>query len=357
MAPSIRNVVAFAAFSLSGLVSAEAPCSRIAELPSKDSTLSYWHTQPSKKLMGLRSTEELPSTADVVVVGSGISGAFGAQELVNGGKNVLMLEAREACWGATGRNGGHCKPGIYFNKAHIAKFELDTYHYLKDYVADNKVDCDWNSTGGVAGFPSQTYFDKAIKNLAEVRKNDSSVADKVKPVTGAKALADLRLTNMFGAMVQDDAAKLWPYKLVAHVLESLVDKGAARFNLQTNTAATRVERIKGTSNWLVHTPRGKVIAKDVLLATNAYTSRVVPDFQHLLYPVRGQVAAVQPTNDSIPLPRTDVWYVNDNGDDVYLIQRDVSDTIILGGLRAFVPGKEECISRDNVVNPKIAQLL
>jgi glycine/D-amino acid oxidase-like deaminating enzyme len=54
---------------------------------------------------------------DVVVVGSGIVGAFAAWRLLQDAQdnglsgarsnvqNVLMLEAREACWGATGRVG------------------------------------------------------------------------------------------------------------------------------------------------------------------------------------------------------------------------------------------------------------
>lgn len=74
-----------------------------AELPTPRSTLSYWHRDPSRKLLGHCTTEDLPSTADVVVVGSGITGTFAARELVAGGRSVVMLEAREACWGATGR--------------------------------------------------------------------------------------------------------------------------------------------------------------------------------------------------------------------------------------------------------------
>ena len=34
--------------------------------------------------MGHRTTEELPAVADVVVVGSGITGAFAARSLVSG---------------------------------------------------------------------------------------------------------------------------------------------------------------------------------------------------------------------------------------------------------------------------------
>lgn len=65
--------------------------------------------------MGHRSTRELPNHADVVVVGSGITGASVAHHLLrhhdedgkkeNEKLNVVMLEAREACWGATGRVG------------------------------------------------------------------------------------------------------------------------------------------------------------------------------------------------------------------------------------------------------------
>jgi len=76
-------------------------------LPSATSTASFWHTEPSPLLLGHRSTRNLPETVDVVVVGSGITGASIAHSLLNDGHskglNVLMLEAREACWGATGR--------------------------------------------------------------------------------------------------------------------------------------------------------------------------------------------------------------------------------------------------------------
>ena len=74
-----------------------------AELPTPESTHSYWHHDPSPELLGHRTTDKLPDHADVVVVGSGITGTFAARELVEGGRNVLMLEAREAHWGATGR--------------------------------------------------------------------------------------------------------------------------------------------------------------------------------------------------------------------------------------------------------------
>lgn len=74
-----------------------------AGLPSLNSTSSYWHKEPSNVLLGHRTTPDLPPETDIVVIGSGITGAFVARELVAARRGVVMLESREACWGATGR--------------------------------------------------------------------------------------------------------------------------------------------------------------------------------------------------------------------------------------------------------------
>jgi hypothetical protein len=78
-----------------------------ASLPTANSTKSFWHNDPSKILLGHRTTPALPTQADVVIIGSGISGASAAHFLRQDDRgndlDIVMLEAREACWGATGR--------------------------------------------------------------------------------------------------------------------------------------------------------------------------------------------------------------------------------------------------------------
>lgn len=92
-------------------------------LPRDSPTTSYWQDPPDGSVADLRSTPELPSAADTVIIGSGITGAAVAWGLLGGdeddgadggndgssassdSKDIVMLEARQACSGATGRNG------------------------------------------------------------------------------------------------------------------------------------------------------------------------------------------------------------------------------------------------------------
>ncbi|KAK0481022.1 hypothetical protein EDD18DRAFT_1468404 [Armillaria luteobubalina] len=79
--------------------------------PSPNACLSFWlQGVRSSPLIGHCTTEELPTTGDVIIIGSGITGASMTYFLLTGEnppKSVVMLEAREMCDSATGQNGGH----------------------------------------------------------------------------------------------------------------------------------------------------------------------------------------------------------------------------------------------------------
>lgn len=80
-------------------------------LPVANATTPYWRTQ-LHSIDEHRSTEELPPECDVVIIGGGLSGVTTAYHLaaLAGAEipSIVMLEARQVCSGATGRNGVRC---------------------------------------------------------------------------------------------------------------------------------------------------------------------------------------------------------------------------------------------------------
>lgn len=86
-------------------------------LPNASPSISYWQLPPLEGVADHQSAQ-LPTEADVVIIGSGMSGTSIAWHLLkeaNGTRplRIAMLEARQACSGATGRNGGHIRPSSY----------------------------------------------------------------------------------------------------------------------------------------------------------------------------------------------------------------------------------------------------
>lgn len=78
--------------------------------PAPNGMLPYWRTEPHR-LDNHRSTEALPKESDIVIVGAGYAGSSIAYHILeqtpSGSKppSITILEARQACSGATARNG------------------------------------------------------------------------------------------------------------------------------------------------------------------------------------------------------------------------------------------------------------
>src|SRR5919198_6684191 len=79
----------------------------------------YWHaTMPA--LPDRRGTE-LPTRADVVVVGGGYTGVAAARRLAQQGARVVLVEARSLGWGASTRNGGIFPPGFKWGPTELVR--------------------------------------------------------------------------------------------------------------------------------------------------------------------------------------------------------------------------------------------
>ncbi|KAK4942933.1 hypothetical protein LTR66_014649 [Elasticomyces elasticus] len=282
-------------------------------------------------------------------------------------KDVVMLEAREVCWGATGRNGGHCYP-IYFDHPHdpsIGRFELANFNTIRNLVNSRGIDCEFKVQAGVRAIYSPSVF-ASVKSAVEVLSSTApDLAAELQVFDDVDDLARLRVPKAAGAVVSATAARMWPYKFVARILEDLLTtprEDGGSFNLQTHTPVTSLAPLipdeEGEARWVVQTPRGSVRARTVVLATNAYTSHLLPHFADLIVPVRGHMAALIPPASmaSENVTTTSFGFLEEGRQDSHLIQRTAQEQeLLLGGGRELAPSVG--IADDSVVVPEVARYL
>ncbi|KAH7082648.1 FAD dependent oxidoreductase [Paraphoma chrysanthemicola] len=315
--------------------------------PVANAVPSYWRKQTGS-IDTHRSTTDLPTEADIVVIGAGYVGASVMHHLIEESlsanrpvPSILILEAREACSGATGRNGGHLKPDPLLRAAslldthggavaeHVASFEARQVDAIKELVAREHIDCDFEETRVVDVCLYPEGRDKMRNNIEKIANAGISTAKTIKYVSGLQAEEASGVRGALSCHVYN-AARLSPYRLVMRLLEKALDHGV---NLQTFTPATEVRALGPDSKshcWLIDTPRGSIKTKVVVHATNGYTATLVPEMKDKIVPVRGMVARLAGSKaprikDSYMMRFSDFEYD-------YMIPRP-DGSLILGGAR------------------------
>lgn len=161
---------------------------------------SFWRIE-LHELDNIRTTEFLPEQSDIVIIGAGYSGVATAYHLLEAGckASITLLEARGACSGATGRNGGHLRPDLYGHiptyidrfgvevGAEIAEFEVAHMKAIKDLIAREKIDCEFTLTRTTDVWCNQDAADKAKAVYDKMVAFGLKHMDDVHFVTGPQA--------------------------------------------------------------------------------------------------------------------------------------------------------------------------
>ncbi|KAK7947025.1 uncharacterized protein PG986_011346 [Apiospora aurea] len=356
--------------------------------PHPNPTKSYWQ-DPPHRIANLRSTPDLPTEQvfDYVIIGSGVSGAATAFKLLSRDPDlsVLMLEARSAASGASGRNGGHCRTGDYQlvkewvdlygedEALKVGKLEQDCVNDMREFVSKYNVSSGWRNVETADLYYTKEQFKKAAeviefqRELAQRRPDDVPQGNPRTVYSGQDARDYWQWPEIMGAVTYTGHTQN-PYLTVCAMLELGLEKG---LNLQTHTMALQLTQVSGppdaSTEWEVKTDRGTVKGTKVVLATNGFTPALHPGLAstHFLTPVRNQAAAVRPGADTAqnPVFKRSSTYSDQpmGGPGDYVTVRQPGDagagTVIYGGGQGLSPTREQNLTDDSVVNADIAAYL
>ena len=221
-------------------------------------------------------TSDLPGEADVLIVGSGLTGLTAALRLARGGKSVVVVDSGEVASGASSVNGGMVSPDI---KAGIKViFEhygpelgremwqatVRSVDIVSDLAATESIDV-MIMRGGMAalgiGPDAQAKFEQSVSWYRQHVGVDWEVLG---PGRIGEVIGDGPFTT---AIFEPEGFGIQPARFVFG-LASRVAKAGAR--LVSHCEATSFER--DGPGFRVVTSKGPIRAGEMVLATNGYTT-------------------------------------------------------------------------------------
>ena len=200
--------------------------------------------------------------------------------------------------------------------------------------------------GGCHAYFSRKAFAQAKAKVLRFQEGQPELANLIRIVEVKSDLSALRVPNAVGAIVQNNAASISGYKLITSIFSELLKSG--KLNLQTNTPVTSIAPHEESGTWRIHTPRGTVNARKILLTTNAYTSHLLPAFRDLIVPIQAQMSAISPEGRPREQQLSHSYYfigaIESEDEEVqedYLVQRPTSKggELMFGGGRLVAKSK------------------
>ncbi|KAL9122934.1 MAG: hypothetical protein Q9187_000510 [Circinaria calcarea] len=325
-----------------------------SRVPVEGASQSYWQSEGLNQkpdVQVLNEVSQLPDNCDVAIIGGGYAGIATAYHLltsISPPPSVVLLEARQQCSGASVRNGGHLRPDYLMAAAsnlkkytaaaaaEIVKFEVNHLDAIKSLIQSEGIECDFRETNSYGVFTTSEQVSAAREMYDTLRRApsfDDAILDYVDFYTGDEAPQRTGLHEAKGYF-STPAAHLSPYKLLMALLARCMELG---LYLKTHTAVLSIDP-SGQAGQTITTHSGETVtARQVVLATNAYTSALLPEYSSAIVPCKGQVCHITgPEGKALPsLPSTSFAIMEQDPSSNatgynYLIQL-ADNSIVVGG--------------------------
>jgi glycine/D-amino acid oxidase-like deaminating enzyme/CRP-like cAMP-binding protein len=299
--------------------------SRPIGLPRDDQP--FW-SRSGNPLAGFRSHLRLPEIADVVVIGAGLTGASAAYHLASAVSDrkwrVAVLDQGDPAGEASGRNGGNFELipenalGAYEGLAAVRfaflqrqfprmpsevllavserqaslvlGLALQNRNLMKGIILREGLSCDFSPKGWLYLSASEEEEQGICEEVSLAAQHGQRIEiwsrRKIREEFGFE-------TDFLGRFIPGDGT-YHPLKYVCGVLKVAIDAGVELY------ARVKVRRVRSTgpARHLVETPEGTIVARQVIVATNAFTREVFPELQQIR-PYQSQIMVTEGAPDRV----------------------------------------------------------
>jgi glycine/D-amino acid oxidase-like deaminating enzyme len=291
-----------------------------------------------------------PGNVDVAVVGAGFTGLSAALELATRGAKVAVLEANSIGWGASSRNGGMVLTGTKLSPEvllqrygreltkNLFEASLASINFVEDCALRQGIDCDFARCGHLEVASKPAHFD-AYRRSADFLQNE--FGHSLTLVSAQDLRAEIGSDIYYGGMVDPLSSGVNPAKFAAGLARSATRAGALVYE------NARVLSIEGRK---LRTARGDVTARDILVATGAYTSSATPALHRRVVPVGSFIIATERLPEALAtelIPRARMIF--DSRRYLHYFRLTPDRRLLFGGRAAFFPENASTLRRSTAI--------
>ena len=261
-------------------------------------TLSlWWDTLPDDLRQPIGSPLDGDRTADVAIVGAGYTGLWTAYYLSQADPSlrIVVLDAEEAGFGASGRNGGWAsalfpasldalaRESDRASAIRLKRAMFATVDEIGRVAAAEGWDIQWRKGGTVVAARTPLQLQQAREEIDELRswgfgEDDYALLDR------AETEGRVSATDVLGGTFTPHCAAIHPARLVRSLARTVAARGVT---IHEHTPVTSIEP------GIVRTELGDVRAEMVVRATEGYT-RTLQGHTRTLAPVYSLMLATEP---------------------------------------------------------------
>jgi len=308
------------------------------------------------------SGERLPDSVDVAVIGAGFCGLSAARMLAKRGVSTVVLEAETVGWGASCRNGGMVLTGLklpvqtlisrygYDAVQRMYDASLESIELVAQIIHDERIECSFSRCGHLEVACKQKHFDSYSAAAARI-KRDFNHELRIIPKSGLHA--EIGSDIYYGGMVDETSVSVNPAQYVAGLAQAAKRAGARLYEHARVTGVKReipsprsrpaVGRNTGRT-FQVETERGTLQAREVVLASGAYTTKATPALARKLIPIGSYIIATEVLPAALARelsPRNRMIY--DSKHFLYYYRLTPDNRLLFGGRAAFFPESERTV--------------
>lgn len=291
---------------------------------------------------------------DVCIIGAGYTGLSTALFLLENGFKVVVLEAAKVGFGASGRNGGQIVNSYSRDidvierstdpkaAALMGQMAFEGGRIIRERIQRYGIQCDLKDGGVFAAFTARQM--RHLEQQKALWERHGHTQLELLDQQGIRQA--VATDNYVGGLLDRSSGHIHPLNLALGEAAAVESLGGV---IHEQSPVLRIER--GVSP-VAHTPQGRVRAKFLVVAGNAYLGNLLPELAAKSMPCGSQVIATEPLDAALARSLLPLDYCIEDCNyllDYYRLSAD--RRLIYGG--GVVYGARDPANIEAIIRPKM----